>query len=186
MLSSYKQLGKKLAGYKSTRSDLRNKLIDVQLLEIKKRAQDKLIQGMTNFTTELGDVLIARETDKQAKIERAKRLPVPEAEIPELETLEDTKLEQDILKQKDSDIVSRTVEQMKVEKPKFSLYKFFELSQPIIGPLKKPMEGELSLVLKDDGSLDMLDSSTNYEPSLLDNLGKLIDTDKPYTLEIIK
>lgn len=186
MLSSYKQLGKKLAGYKSTRSDLRNKLIDVQLLEIKKRAQDKLIQGMTNFTTELGDVLIARETDKQAKIERAKRLPVPEAEIPELETLEDTKLEQDILKQKDSDIVSRTVEQMKVEKPKFSLYKFFELSQPIIGPLKKPMEGELSLVLKDDGSLDMLDSSTNYEPSLLDNLGKLIDTDKPYTLEIMK
>lgn len=186
MLSSYKQLGKKLAGYKSTRSDLRNKLIDVQLLEIKKRAQDKLIQGMTNFTTELGDVLIARETDKQAKIERAKRLPVPEAEIPELETLEDTKLEQDILKQKDSDIVSRTVEQMKVAKPKFSLYKFFELNQPIVGPLKKPMEGELSLVLKDDGSLDMLDSSTNYEPSLLDNLGKLIDTDKPYTLEIMK
>ena len=186
MLSSYKQLGKKLAGYKSTRSDLRNKLIDVQLLEIKKRAQDKLIQGMTNFTTELGDVLIARETDKQAKIERAKRLPVPEAEIPELETLEDTKLEQDILKQKDSDIVSRTVEQMKVAKPKFSLYKFFELNQPIIGPPKKPMEGELSLVLKDDGSLDMLDSSTNYEPSLLDNLGKLIDTDKPYTLEIMK
>ena len=126
MLSSYKQLGKKLAGYKSTRSDLRNKLIDVQLLEIKKRAQDKLIQGMTNFTTQLGDVLIARETDKQAKIERAKRLPVPEAEIPELETtevLENTKLGQDVLKRKDSDIVSRTVEQMKVEKPKFSLYK---------------------------------------------------------------
>jgi len=32
----------------------------------------------------------------------------------------------------------------------------------------------------------MLDSSTNYEPSLLDNLGKLIDTDKPYTMEIMK
>ena len=168
MLSSYKQLGKKLAGYKSTRSDLRNKLIDVQLLEIKKRAQDKLIQGMTNFTTVQG-----RHVQIKAELETT-------------DVFEGTKLGQDVLKRRDSDIVSRTMEQMKVEKPKFSLYKFFELSEPIIGPPKKPMEGELSLVLKDDGTLDMFDSSTNYEPSLLDNLGKLIDTDKPYTLEIMK
>ena len=186
MLSSYKQLGKKIAGYKSTQSELRNQLVDIQLLEVRKKAQDKLFQGLTKFTDSLGDVLIARETDRQAKIERAKRLPIPEAEIPELETLEDTKLEQDVLKQKDSDVVSRKIQQMKVEKPKFSLYKFFELSEPIIGPPKKPMEGELSFSLKEDGGLDILDSSTDYEPSLYNNLGQIIDPNKPYTIEIIK
>ena len=74
----------------------------------------------------------------------------------------------------------------KVEKPKFSLYKFFELNQPVIGPPKKPMEGELSFSLKEDGGLDILDSSTNFEPSLYDNLGQIIDTKKEYTMEIIK
>jgi len=186
MLSSYKQLGKKIAGYKNTQTELRNQLVDIQLLEIQKKAKDKLYKGLVNFTDNLGDVLIARETDRQAKIERAKRLPVPEAEIPELETLENTKLEQDVVKEIDSDVISRKLQEMKVEKPKFSLYKFFELNQPIIGPPKKPMEGELSFSLNEDGGLDILDSSTNYEPSLFNNLGQIIDTNKSYTMEIVK
>ena len=41
MLSSYKQLGKKLAGYKQAQTDTRDKLVDIQLLEIKKNV-DKL------------------------------------------------------------------------------------------------------------------------------------------------
>mgnify|MGYP003317084110 FL=1 len=58
MLSSYKQLGKKIAGYKSTQSEFRNQLVDIQLLEVRKKAQDKLFQGLTKFTDSLGDVLM--------------------------------------------------------------------------------------------------------------------------------
>ena len=71
MLSSYKQLGKKLAGYKQAQTDTRDKLVDIQLLEIKKNVDKKYFDSLSKFTSGVTDTLIERQEFLKAKTLRA-------------------------------------------------------------------------------------------------------------------